>query len=137
MTVLVGYVPSPLGAAALRAAVEQARFRAEPVLVVNTSRGDAYVDPRLAQDDDLARVVQELTAEGVPHSIRQLVRGRDAAEEIAEIVESEEISLVVIGIRHRTAVGKLIMGSAAQEILLRVPCPVLAVKAEHGAKQVR
>ncbi|MEU5937802.1 universal stress protein [Micromonospora sp. NPDC047548] len=130
MTILVGYVPSALGEAALRAAVEQARFRDEALLVVNTSRGDAYVDPRFAQEGDLERVVSELTAEGVPHTVRQLVRGRDAAEEIVEIVEAEEISLVVIGIRHRTPVGKLIMGSAAQEILLRVPCPVLAVKAD-------
>ncbi|MCW3812926.1 universal stress protein [Micromonospora sp. DR5-3] len=129
MTVLVGYVPSPLGEAALRAAIEQARFREEPILVVNTSRGDAYADPRLAQEDDLERVTRELTAAGVPHSMRQLVRGKDAAEEIEEIVEAEDVSLVVIGIRHRTPVGKLIMGSAAQEILLRVPCPVLAVKA--------
>ncbi|MBY8872989.1 universal stress protein [Micromonospora sp. PLK6-60] len=129
MTILVGYVPSALGEAALRAAVEQARFRDESLLVVNTSRGDAYADPRLAPEADLERVVRELTAAGVPHAVRQLVRGRDAAEEIVEIVESEQISLVVIGIRHRTPVGKLIMGSSAQEILLRVPCPVLAVKA--------
>ncbi|MCM0675915.1 universal stress protein [Micromonospora phytophila] len=130
MTVLVGYVPSALGEAALRAAVEQARFRDEPVLVVNTSRGDAYADPRLAQEPDLARVVRELTAAGVPHAVRQVVQGRDAAEEIVAIAEAEEVSLVVIGIRHRTPVGKLIMGSTAQEILLRVPCPVLAVKAD-------
>ncbi|SCE76057.1 Nucleotide-binding universal stress protein, UspA family [Micromonospora viridifaciens] len=130
MTVLVGYVPSPLGEAALRAAIEQARFRDEPVLVVNTSRGDAYADPRLAQEADLERVTRELTAAGVPHSVRQLMRGRDAAEEIEEIVAAGDVSLVVIGIRHRTPVGKLIMGSAAQEILLRVPCPVLAVKAD-------
>ncbi|MET8835695.1 universal stress protein [Micromonospora sp. NPDC004540] len=130
MTVLVGYVPSPLGEAALRAAIEQARFRDEPVLVVNTSRGDAYADPRLAPEPDLDRVVRELVAAGVPHNVRQLMRGRDAVEEIAEIAETEDVSLVVIGIRHRTPVGKLIMGSTAQEILLRVACPVLAVKAD-------
>jgi nucleotide-binding universal stress UspA family protein len=129
MTVLVGYVPSPLGEAALRAAIEQARLRDEPVLVVNTSRGDAYADPRLAPEPDLDRVVRELVAAGVPHDVRQLMRGRDAAEEIAEIAQGEDVSLVVIGIRQRTPVGKLIMGSTAQEILLRVPCPVLAVKA--------
>jgi nucleotide-binding universal stress UspA family protein len=36
--------------------------------------------------------------------------------------------VLVIGIRHRSAVGKLLMGSAAQRILLDVDCPVLAVK---------
>ncbi|SCG76531.1 Nucleotide-binding universal stress protein, UspA family [Micromonospora echinaurantiaca] len=130
MTVLVGYVPSPMGEAALRAAVEQARFRDESLLVVNTSRGDAYVDPRFAQEADLDRVVRELTAAGVPHTVRQLVRGRDAAEEIVEIVRTEDVSLVVIGIRHRSPVGKLILGSTAQEILLDAPCPVLAVKTD-------
>ncbi|SCL40448.1 Universal stress protein family protein [Micromonospora pallida] len=130
MTVLVGYVPSPLGRAALRAAVEQARLRGEPLLVVNTSRGDAYVDPRFAPEPELERVGRELTAAGVPYTVRQLVRGRDAAEEIVEIAETEDVSLVVIGVRHRTPVGKLIMGSTAQEILLRVPCPVLAVKSD-------
>jgi nucleotide-binding universal stress UspA family protein len=130
MTVLVGYVPSPLGEAALRAGIAQARYRDEAVLVVNTSRGDAYVDPRFAPEADLARVTRELVAAGVPHDLRQLMRGRDAAEEIVEIVEREDVSLVVIGVRHRTPVGKLIMGSTAQEILLRVPCPVLAVKAD-------
>ncbi|MCZ7437766.1 universal stress protein [Micromonospora sp. WMMC241] len=130
MTILVGYVPSPPGEAALRAAIEQARLRDEGVLVLNTSRGDAYVDPRLAGEPDLDRVVRELVAAGVPHEVRQLVRGRDAAEEIVELATTTDVSMVVIGVRHRTPVGKLIMGSTAQEILLRAPCPVLAVKAD-------
>ncbi|MEU1238147.1 universal stress protein [Micromonospora aurantiaca] len=129
MTVLVGYVPSPMGMAALQAAIGQARFRDEPVLVVNTSRGDAYVDPGFAQQPDLDAVTRELTASGVPFAIRQLMQGRDAAEEIADLAEAQDVSLVVIGIRHRSPIGKLILGSTAQEILLRVSCPVLAVKA--------
>ena len=40
------------------------------------------------------------------------------------------IDLIVIGLRRRTPIGKLILGSNAQRILLDAPCPVIAVKAE-------
>jgi nucleotide-binding universal stress UspA family protein len=129
MTVLVGYVPSPEGEAALRAGIDEARLRDEKLLVVNTSRGDAYVDPRFAQEPDLAHVREDLAALGVEFDIRQVLGGGDAAEEIIELAEQADVSLVVIGLRRRSAVGKLIMGSAAQQILLGAGCPVLAVKA--------
>lgn len=34
----------------------------------------------------------------------------------------------LLGIRHRTAVGKLIMGSVAQRVIIDARCPVVAVK---------
>ncbi|MFI7410229.1 universal stress protein [Streptomyces sp. NPDC049627] len=130
MTILVGYVPSPEGEAALRAAIAEARRRDEKLLVVNTSRGDAIVDPRFAQEPDLSHVSDDLAALGIKFDIRQVLGARDAAEEIIDLAEQTDASLVVIGLRRRSAVGKLIMGSAAQQILLGVGCPVLAVKAE-------
>ncbi|MDQ0596869.1 nucleotide-binding universal stress UspA family protein [Streptomyces canus] len=129
MTVLVGYVPSPEGEAALGAGIDEARLRGEKLMVVNTSRGDAYVDPRFAQEPELAHVREDLAALGVEFDIRQVLGGGDAAEEIIELAEQADVSLVVIGLRRRSAVGKLITGSAAQQILLGTDCPVLAVKA--------
>ncbi|MDC0766084.1 universal stress protein [Streptomyces sp. HD] len=130
MTILVGYVPSPEGEAALRAGIDEARRRAEKLLVVNTTRGDAHADPRFAQEPDLTHVREDLAALGVAFDVRQVVGARDAAEEIIDLAETMGASLVVIGLRRRSAVGKLIMGSAAQQILLGAGCPVLAVKAE-------
>jgi nucleotide-binding universal stress UspA family protein len=57
------------------------------------------------------------------------VRGKSAIEEIEEMVEQLQVSVLIIGLRKRSPVGKLLLGSMAQEILLNVPCPVLAVKA--------
>jgi nucleotide-binding universal stress UspA family protein len=46
-----------------------------------------------------------------------------------EFANDEGIDLIVIGVRRRSPVGKLVLGSNAQDILLRADCPVLAVKA--------
>jgi hypothetical protein len=60
MTIVVGYVPTPEGEAALTAAISEARLRQEPLHVVNTSRGDSLVDRRFASDDSLAAVRAKL-----------------------------------------------------------------------------
>jgi nucleotide-binding universal stress UspA family protein len=68
----------------------------------------------------------------VPYELRQLVRGHEPAEEVVELAEELGAELIVIGMRHRTAVGKFLLGSTAQRILLDAPCPVLSVKAGTG-----
>ena len=129
MTIVVGYIPTPAGEAALTHAIDEARKRQARLVVVNSSRGDALVDPRFALEDQVDRLRQTLEASGVDHVVVQSIRGREAAEEVIDAVEAHRADLVVIGIRPRTPVGKLIMGSTAQRILLDAPCPVLAVKA--------
>ena len=62
--------------------------------------------------------------------VRQLVRGFEPAEDLIGIAESSGAELIVIGLRRRTPVGKLILGSNAQRILLDAHCPVLAVKSD-------
>ena len=48
---------------------------------------------------------------------------------VLTVLEQVGAELCVIGIRRRTAVGKMLMGSNAHRILMDAPCPVLAVKA--------
>ena len=129
MTVLVGYVPTPLGEATLRAGVQESRRRSEPLLVVNMSRDDVLVDARRAGQDQLDRVRRDLDELDLEFEVRQIDEGGDAAEVLLEVSEQEAASVIVIGLRHRTPVGKLLLGSAAQRILLDADCPVLAVKA--------
>ena len=131
MTIVVGYVPTPEGEAALRAAVDEARLREQPLHVVNSSRGDALSDPRFASDSALDQVRATLDTAGVVYEIVQQVRGHEASDELVEAAERVKASLIVIGLRRRTATGKLITGSQAQRILLDANCPVLAVKATY------
>ena len=126
--VVVGYVPNPRGRAALGHAIRESRLRGARLVVLNTSRGDALVDEEFLQGDGLRGLTAELDAAGVPFEVRQPVRNRDVADELAEVTREPGAELLVIGLRRRSAVGKLLMGSAAQRILLDVDCPVLAVK---------
>ncbi|WP_139980925.1 universal stress protein [Nocardioides litoris] len=124
MTVVVGYVPKPEGEAALDRAIEEARLRGSALVVVHShrARGDEA-------EPDLSGVQAKLEASGVEHEVRQLVRGFEAAEDLVSVAESADAELIVIGLRRRTPVGKLILGSNAQRVLLDAHCPVLAVKA--------
>jgi nucleotide-binding universal stress UspA family protein len=126
--VVVGYVPNPRGQAALGHAIAECRRRGARLVIVNNSRGDALVDEDYVQGEALEQLQAELDRSGVGFELRRPVRGRDVAEELADAVEETAAELVVIGLRRRSAVGKLLMGSAAQRILLDVDCPVLAVK---------
>jgi nucleotide-binding universal stress UspA family protein len=128
MTVLVGYVPTPLGEATLRAGVAETRRRSEPLLVVNMSRDDVLVDAHRAKSDDLDRVKRDVAELGVDIEVMRIEQGSDPADALVRVAGEREASVIVIGLRHRSPVGKLIMGSAAQRILLDARCPVLAVK---------
>jgi len=57
-------------------------------------------------------------------------RTRQLVEALIAVAKETSADFIVIGLRRRTPVGKLILGSNAQRILLEAPCPVLAVKAE-------
>jgi nucleotide-binding universal stress UspA family protein len=131
MTIVVGFVPTPEGDAALAAAISEARLREEPLHVVNTSRGDSLVDNRFASGDALAAVRSRLDESGVVYEIDQQVSRHDASDQLVETADRIKASLIVIGLRRRTPTGKLITGSQAQRILLDANCPVLAVKAAH------
>ena len=129
MVIVVGYVPKPEGRAALDRAVEEAKLRGGRLVVVNASRGDALVEAGYAGVQEIELVKSRLAESGVEFELRQLVRGHEPADEVVDLAEELGAELVVIGMRHRSAVGKFLLGSTAQRILMDARCPVLAVKA--------
>lgn len=131
MRIVVGYIASPEGKAALDRAIEEARLRSADLIVVHSMRGGTRDEAAesVAYREALEDIERRLSEEGVRYEIRELVRGNSPSEDLVEFAEDEDVDLIVIGIRRRSPVGKLVLGSNAQDILLRAPCPVLAVKA--------
>jgi len=125
-------VPKPEGEAALHKAVEEARLRGTRLVVVNSHRGGQEFDADAATqaEREMNAVRKVLDDSGVEYDVRQLVRGFEPAEDLISIAEANDAELIVIGLRRRSPVGKLILGSNAQRVLLDAHCPVLAVKAD-------
>jgi nucleotide-binding universal stress UspA family protein len=132
VTVLLAYIRTPEGDAALRTAIEEARRLSTGAIVVNVTRPVAKVDSPLSAEQGLDAVAALFAASDVDVEVRQLPASTHVADDILAVVAETTPELVVIGLRRRTAVGKLIIGSTSQRILLGVDCPVLAVKAASG-----
>lgn len=129
VAIVVGYVPTREGRAALSQAAEEAKLRSTSLVVVNSARGGRDTTD-LETQAELDTLVAQLQVDGVGVAVRSLERGLEPAEDLIAIAEEIDADFIVIGLRRRTPVGKLILGSNAQRILLDSPCPVLAVKAD-------
>ena len=129
MTILVAYVPRPEGRAALDKGIEIATRRNERLVVVNAGPGGRQEDPSIVNGYEAERVEERLATLPIEAEFKQFVRGKSTIEEIEEMVAALQVSVLVIGLRKRSPVGKLLLGSMPQEILMSAPCPVLAVKA--------
>lgn len=131
MSVVVGFVRSPEGDAALRRAIDEARLRGTKLVVVHSMEGGSKESSAevIAYREALEEVEGLLQGEGVDHEVVELVLGNTPAEDLLEVADQQQADLIVIGLRRRSPVGKLILGSNAQDVLLQADCPVLAVKA--------
>jgi nucleotide-binding universal stress UspA family protein len=127
MSVVVGYVPNEYGEAALSEALLEAQRRGTGLVVVNTTRGDALVDKKYVGEAGRSELERRLAASPVDVELRQTI-GTDVADEILDVAREVNAEAVVIGIRHRSQVGKLLMGSVATRLLMEASCPVIAVK---------
>lgn len=125
--IVVGYTADQFGHAALSHAIDEASLRGTGLVVINATKGDAYVDRTFAQSGEVHDVEERLKGCGVPFELTQPV-GIEPVEALLTAMERDDTDLLVIGIRHRNPVGKLLLGSASQQLLLECPKPVLAVK---------
>lgn len=131
MKVVVGFIISPEGEAALNAAIEEARLRSATLVVVHSLHGGGRDEELLPEYTRALQDVEErLRSVGVDFEIRELVRGNSPGDDLLQFAADEGADLIVIGIRRRSPVGKLVLGSNAQDIILGASCPVLAVKPE-------
>lgn len=128
MTIVIAYTPDTAGHAAFEHGLAEAQSLGETLVVVNATKGDALVDDSWSTSTEWQQVQQRLEASGLDFEVRRPM-GADIADLVLAVAEEVDADLIVVGLRKRTPVGKLILGSVAQRILLDAGAPVLAVKA--------
>jgi nucleotide-binding universal stress UspA family protein len=136
MSIVVAYEATPEADAALDAGIAEAELRGLPLHLVTYVGGAVVEGPGEAKvsrtqhdaaDEALAAAVSRATAGGVS-ATSHVVGGLDPAGAIVELARQVDAQLVVTGMRRRSAVGKLLMGSTSRDLIMAADCPVLAVK---------
>lgn len=127
-TIVIGYVPTPVGEAALEAGLAEARAHGDDVVVLNSPRRRSTVDGELIDEAAADELVARAAAAGVTARVDQSDHGDDIVDTFTRVAEAASARLVVIGLRRRSPVGKLVTGSDAQRLLLDLDVPILAVK---------
>ena len=131
MKILVGYTPTPEGIAAVDFAIDHAKLTDAHLTVLNTGKNGDYSDPVYATSQDIDALEADLSEKGIEYEIRRPNDGLSATDSLLGICEQIGADLLVIGLRKRSAVGKLITGSTAQAVLLGSSVPVVAVPAKN------
>lgn len=95
--------------------------------------GPIYEVP-VALDSETIAKLEEKLRESVPKEVRgdiqveTLVTMGIPVEEILKVANEEEVDIVVMGTHGRTGIAHSIMGSVAENMVRRAPCPVLVVR---------
>src|SRR3954452_21205880 len=98
MTILIGYVPTPVGEAALDAGLAEAAAHGDDVVILNSPRRGATVDADLVDDVAGADLVKRAATLGVTARIDQPVHGSDIVDTFESLVRATGARLIVIGL---------------------------------------
>lgn len=131
MAIVVGFIDNPEGRQALDLAIEEAERRQARLIIVHSMKGGARTKEAeyLNYQKALEELASDLGKRGIDHEIHEYVRDQTPAEDLVEAVHEFGAELVVIGYKRRSATGKALLGSHAQDVLMSASVPVLAVMA--------
>jgi nucleotide-binding universal stress UspA family protein len=130
MKILVGYNRTKASANALSLAREHALFFNARVLVVTSMEGGSSetFEQIAGVDKSLNEAGRFMKEKGVECETHQLARGMTPGEDLVRFAAENEIDLIFVGVRKKSRTQKIILGSTAQFIILKAPCPVTTVK---------
>ena len=130
MRILVGYDGSSSAKEALNLAKTHAMALGASVAVVTSmEKGTEGQREEITEIEKGLEWAKSLFDENeIACDTHLLIRGLSPGEDIVEFAKENEVDEIIVGVKRRSKVGKLLMGSTAQYIILKAPCPVVSVK---------
>ena len=126
MSVAVAHQVSATARLILQEAAKEARLRQTSLSVIYVAEGvdiDLLEEQKVNRRAEIAEILGEVKLDDVEWTL-QVATGVDVADTVIDLIADTDVELLVIGARRRTPVGKLIMGSVTQNIILRAEVAV-------------
>jgi len=130
MKILVGYDGTSSAKEALNLAKTHAKaFGATVEVVTSMEKGTEGHREEIEQAERGLQWAKSLFEENdIDCTTHLLIRGLTPGEDIVEFAEENKADEIIVGVKRRSKVGKLLMGSTAQYVILKAACPVVSVK---------
>ena len=130
MKILVGYDGTSAAKEALNLAKMHAKtFGATVDVVTSMEKGTEDQREDIEQAERGLEWAKSLFHENdIECNTHLLIRGMAPGEDIVEFAKENEVDEIIVGVKRRSKVGKLLMGSTAQYVILQAACPVVSVK---------
>ncbi len=106
------------------------------VTSADSSKSEKDLPAKGEAENALWEAEQDLNKAGISCKTHLLIRGLSPGEDIVKFAKDNDIDQIIIGVEKKSRVGKFVMGSLAQYVILKASCPVLTVKSSEVTPDV-
>lgn len=130
MKILVGYDGSKAAEDALNIAIIHANaFNAEVIIATSLEQGPNLEKQEIEKaESELEYLRTPFNIDNIPCETIVSVNYLSHGEDLVQLSIDNKVDEIIIGVRKRSKVGKLLLGSTSQYVILNASCPVLSIK---------
>lgn len=130
MKIVVGYKESKLSKGMLDLVKQHAKAFDATVYVISSLEGGVgeKIEEIDAAKEELSYAEEVLKEAGINVETELLIKGLSPGEDIIEFAKEKDADEIVVGVKMKSKVGKFLLGSTAQYVILNAECPVVSVK---------
>lgn len=137
MSIVVGYVDAPEGRTAVEWATKQAELTNEKLVIVWSNEGGTKPgagSQAIEIEKQLEKLSADITSRGIDAEYHLLVQGRPVAEDLVAASQAYDAKMIVIGVRRKSLLSGMLLGSDTHAILRLANRPVVCVPGEETKK---